>query len=484
MSKKKASGNPHLFENDEKDWDENADVVVIGSGFAGLAAAIEAHNAGASVMILEKMHAPGGNSIISDGGIAAAGTAMQKKLRIKDSPDLMYQDMLKAGLGINYPDLVRVVTEKSNEVLQWSIDYLGVKYLDRLDIFGGHSVPRCYTPIGVSGSTIIKQQLLKLNELGIKVRTRTYFKNFFTDSSGRVCGISIREDYNYKDVESGVDRYIRVKKAVILATGGFGSDVSFRVTQDPRLTEKIDTTNKPSATAEALKESFKIGAMPVQLSHIQLGPWASPDEKGYGVGPGFSDYIVFQYGLVVEPGTGKRLINELADRKTVSDAILNTRNPCIGIADTKAVEVSGWNIERCLEKGVVKSFNDLEELASFYNISYDTLKMTVEKFNSYVENRLDEEFGKPILPEASPITFSPYYGIRLWPKVHHTMGGIQINVRAQVIDVNQKPIQGLYAAGEVIGGIHGACRLGSCAITDCLVFGRISGRNAACENTF
>jgi flavocytochrome c len=482
MSKKNANINTHLLEDDEKDWNENADVVVIGSGFAGLAAAIEAHNAGASVIILEKMHAPGGNSIISDGGIAAAGTEMQKKLGIKDSPELMYQDMLKAGLGLNYPDLVRVVTEKSNEVLQWSIDYLGVKYLDRLDIFGGHSVPRCYTPIGISGSTIIKQQLLKLNELGIKVRTRAYFKNFFTDSSGKICGILIREDYNYKDADSGFDRYIRVKKAVILATGGFGSDVSFRVTQDPRLTAKVDTTNKPSATAEALKESLKIGAMPVHLSHIQLGPWASPDEKGYGVGPGFSEYIVFQYGLVVEPGTGKRFINELADRKTVSDAILNVGTPCIGIADAKAVETSGWNIERCLEKGVVKRFNDLEELASFYNISYATLKMTVEKFNSYVENRLDEDFGKPILPDASPIAFPPYYGIRLWPKVHHTMGGVQINVRGQVINVNHKPIKGLYAAGEVVGGIHGACRLGSCAITDCLVFGRISGRNAAMES--
>jgi succinate dehydrogenase/fumarate reductase flavoprotein subunit len=109
--------------------------------------------------------------------------------------------------------------------------------------------------------------------------------------------------------------------------------------------------------------------------------------------------------------------------------------------------------------------------------------LTVEKFNNYIENKLDEEFDKPILPEASPIAFPPYYGIRLWPKVHHTMGGVQINVRGQVINVHHKPINGLYAAGEVVGGIHGACRLGSCAITDCLVFGRISGRNAADENT-
>jgi len=139
-----------------ENWDEIADVVVIGSGFAGLTAAIEARNAGASVIIIEKMKARGGNSIISDGGIAAADTLMQEKAGIKDSPELMYSDMLKAGLGLNYPELVRVVAEQSNEALQWSIDYLGVKYLERVDQFGGHSVPRCYTPLNVSGSTIIQ----------------------------------------------------------------------------------------------------------------------------------------------------------------------------------------------------------------------------------------------------------------------------------------------------------------------------------------
>jgi flavocytochrome c len=475
-------GNMQVLRKPTGDWDEIADVVIIGSGFAGLAAAIEAHNTGASVIIIEKMNAPGGNSIISDGGIAAAGTAMQNKLGIKDSAELMYRDMLKAGLGLNHPDLVREVAEKSNEALQWSIDYLGVEYLDRVDTFGGHSVPRCYTAVGVSGSTIIKRQLLKLSELGMKVRTQTYFKNFITDSEDRICGMLAREDYNYRDSGSGVDKYIGARKAVILATGGFSSDVSFRVAQDPRLTEKVDTTNKPFATAEALKEALKIGATPVHLSHIQLGPWASPDEKGYGVGPGFSDYIVFQYGIVVEPGTGKRIVNELADRRTVSDAILNIGQPCIGIADIKAVEKSGWNIDRCLEKGVVKQFNQLQELASFYGLSQDALKATITKYNSSFENRIDEEFGKPILPNAAPIAFPPYYGIRLWPKVHHTMGGVQINVRGQVIDLNQHPIKGLYAAGEVTGGIHGACRLGSCAITECLVFGRICGRSAATEN--
>jgi len=136
-----------------------------------------------------------------------------------------------------------------------------------------------------------------------------------------------------------------------------------------------------------------------------------------------------------------------------------------------------------LKKGVVKTFGSLKELASFYGVPGDELRMTVERFNSFVFDKFDEEFGKPIIPRAEQLLYPPFYGMRLWPKVHYTMGGVQINVRGQVIDLNQRPIKGLYAAGEVTGGIHGACRLGGCSITDCFVFGRISGRNAATENT-
>jgi flavocytochrome c len=266
---------------------------------------------------------------------------------------------------------------------------------------------------------------------------------------------------------------------VILATGGFGSDVEFRVEQDPRLTAEVDTTNMPFATAEALKETLKLGAAPVDLSHIQLGPWSSPDEKGFGDGPVFADYIAFLYGLVVDPQTGRRFVNELGDRKIVSDAILDIGHPCIGIADDAAVKGQGWDISRALKKGVVKKFDSFQDLAVKYKIPLQELKTTVQRFNRFVVSGKDEDFGRPILPDASPVAVPPFYAIRLWPKVHFTMGGVQIDTSARVIDKDGKPIPGLYAAGEVTGGVHGACRLGSCAITECLVFGRIAGRNAA-----
>jgi succinate dehydrogenase/fumarate reductase flavoprotein subunit len=152
------------------------------------------------------------------------------------------------------------------------------------------------------------------------------------------------------------------------------------------------------------------------------------------------------------------------------------------VADAAAVKKSGWSIEHGLEKGVIKSFDQLEALGAYYGMALRDLETAVGRFNRFVEGGVDEDFGKPILPGALPLSHPPYYAVRLWPKVHYTMGGVQIDPRARVIDLHQQPIAGLYAAGEVTGGVHGACRLGSCAITDCVVFGRIAGQNCAAEN--
>ena len=460
---------------------ETYDVIVIGSGFAGLAAAIEACETGASVVVLEKMKAVGGNSVISDGGIAAAGTRLQAKYGFEDSPDLMYEDMMKAGLGLNDPELARLVADRSNEVFEWSIDHLEVNYMDRVDHFGGHSVHRCYTAEGRTGAAIIKKQVEKLKELDVEIRLGVAFESFVIDDDGRIKGVRAREGYKYRDPDAGSDFILMVGKAVILATGGFGADVDFRVKHDPRLTAGVDTTNTPHATAEGLMEALRLRAAPVDLSHIQLGPWTSPDEKGFGNGPVFADYIAFLYGLAVDPETGRRFVNELGDRKIVSDAILAVGHPCIGIADDNAVQTQGWDIGRALKKGVVKTFDSFQDLALEYGIPLAELKSTVQEFNRFVVSGRDEEFEKPILPDAAPVAKPPFYAVRLWPKVHFTMGGVRIDTGARVIDMDGHAIPGLYAAGEVTGGVHGACRLGSCAITECLVFGRIAGRNAAKE---
>ena len=460
----------------EIQWNEQVDILVVGSGFAGLTAAIEATQSGKNVVVIEKMKSAGGNSIISDGGIAAPDTRLQKKWSIEDSEQMMYDDMLKAGLGLNHPKLLHTVVANARSAFDWTIDILGVPYLDRVDIFGAHGVARCYTPEGVTGGTILKKMLQKINELGILILYSTSLRSIIIDKQGHIIGCTVLKEYDYK-TDIGTPANLRTQRGIILASGGYGADVAFRSIQDPRLDEKIQTTNKPFATAEVLKSALNIGAASVQLSQIQLGAWSSPDEHGFGHGPLFADYILFQYGVIVDPHKGRRFVNELGDRKQSADAILRIGHPCIGIADDKAVKYAGWDISKAIRKGVVKTFDSMNDLAAFYDMNAEALQASINRYNGFIQKGIDDDFQKPIVDEASPIEKAPFYAMRLWPKVHFTMGGLSINERAQVLDFNGNIIKGLYAAGEVVGGVHGASRLGSCAITECIVFGRIAGQN-------
>ncbi len=303
------------------------------------------------------------------------------------------------------------------------------------------------------------------------------------DESGAVIGVTAKKGYKFPDEKSGVPVAIKAKKAVVLASGGFGRDMVFRSIQDPKLDGTVDSTNHPGATAEGLLYAFSIGATPVQTSWIQLGPWTSPDEKGFGVATQFTAGIVFILSLMVDPKTGKRFVNELANRKVRADAILKTGHPAVGIVDSGMVKHSGRGgmLEKNLKRGTVKQFDSLEALAAGYGIPIKELKAQIDRYNSFVKSGKDEEFGKYIREGSPTLGTPPFYGVRIWPKVHHTMGGLQINEQARVIGLDHKPIPGLYAAGEVAGGIHGAVRLGSCATADCLIFGRIAGQNAAGE---
>jgi len=459
----------------ENKWDKKIDVLIVGSGFAGLAAAIEAKQAGKNVVVIEKMKSAGGNSIISDGGIAAPETELQKSYGILDSPKLMYEDMLTAGLGLNHPKLVDTLVTKAKEAFEWTINELQVPYMDRVDIFGGHSVARCYTPEGITGATMIKRMVLKLQALDIPIEYSTSLQSILLDENKQVIGAKLLCNFDYKSGQGQVQD-IKVRKGIILASGGYGADVDFRSIQDPRLDAEVMTTNKPFAKAEVLKESLRIGAGSVHLSQIQLGAWASPDEKGMGHGPLFADYILFQYGIIIDPETGKRVVNELGDRKMLSDTLLKIGHPCVGLADQTAVDIAGWDISKAIKKKVVRTFETFDDLAAFYGIDRLTLGETLNLYNSYVVKGVDSDYGKAIVEQAKIITRPPFYVMRLWPKVHFTMGGLLINEKAQVLDYNKVVIKGLYAAGEVVGGVHGASRLGSCAVTECIVFGRIAGK--------
>ena len=468
-----------------KKWDETFDVVVIGSGFAGLAAAIEARNAGAKdVLVLEKMPVYGGNSVINGGDFCAPGTKLQKENGVEDSPELMLKDMLKNGQYLNHPELAKTVAYNAKDAIEWTESYLGARYT-KLNYQGGHSVKRANGTISSSGSELTSKELAKAKELGVKVELRTKLVKFVSNKDGRIVGVEVRKDYKFPDDSKGKTAFIKAKRAVVLGSGGFSQDIKLRQIEDPRLTDKFGSTNHPGATGEALLAACIAGAMDVQMDWIQLGPWTSPDEKGFGDVPLFCEPLV-GYGLMINPETGKRFFKETGNRKERADAIILVGHPVIIMGDSYAVnkQVVPHRLKAAMENGAIKKFDALEDVAKSYNMPVDTFLKEVARWNSFVEKKQDDDFGCMIFKDAKPTVTGPFYVARLWPKVHHTMGGLVIDKNAQVMGFDLKPVKGLYAAGEVTGGVHGGVRLGGDAMADCIVFGRIAGKNAAGEKAW
>ena len=483
---------------DAKDvkFDEEWDVIIIGSGFAGLAAGLKAAQKGSKVLILEKMGRIGGNSVINGGGMAVANNPVQAKTNIKDSKELFIADCLKAGLGINHTELLETLVDRGMDAYNFLVEN-GVQFKEHCAHFGGHSVARSMLTTNDSGSGYIQPMLEKFEgfkDKGCELRRRAKFDDFVMDGE-RVAGVVIREEYKFDtnlysdDLEntSGTKKTLKAKKGVVLAAGGFCRDKFYRKLQDPRIPDDVDSTNHAGATAGVLLKAFEIGAYPVQVDWIQFGPWASPDEKGFGAAPILTQQGTFKYGIAVDVRTGKRFMNELADRKTRADAefkILRDDPKAypITFADTKMAfkDLSEEVISKGMASGkVVGECASLDEIASKYGVPADALKETVKKYNEGVKAKKDE-FGKQESALSEINEVGPFYVIRLSPKPHHTMGGLKINEKAEVISSKtNKPIPGLWAAGEITGGTHGASRLGTVAITDCIVFGMIAGENLA-----
>ena len=468
-------------------WDEVVDVIVIGSGFAGLAAAIEARKAGAKVVVLEKMPTPGGNSIINGGILTATGCPQQLKHGIKDSVDLLAQDILVAGAYLNDPAKVRVLAEHALSNYEWTVKELGVEYnLDAIGQEGGHSVPRYVFTKNGSGSGIVRKELDKCKELGVEVRLRAYVEHIIRDDKGRVVGLEVREGYRFPKKDSGKVKFIAARKGVVLCYGGFSADVKFRQMHDPKLTDKFSTTNQPGATGELWRETYNIGCAQIQNDWIQCGPWSNPKEKGMGIGWTFTQSAAAEYGLWVNT-KGQRFVNELANRKVRADAIMVEQangKKCFAICNEPNVQPlkkqrPGF-LEKMLERKIVEKYDSLEALAKAAGIKADALKAQVEEFNKVVKAKADPVWSRYINNDQVPLVEGPWYVCELQPKVHHCMGGLVTDDNCEVLDVrSDKPIGHLFAAGEATGGVHGAVRLGSVAILDCLVFGRLAGQKVA-----
>ena len=237
----------------------------------------------------------GGNSAINGGLFAAPGTPMQKKEGVEDSVDRMVNDQLLSGRGIADEGLLRHVASHAVEALQMTLD-AGSEYHPYLQQLGGHSVARTYQTSVSCGAGITQPLYKECKRIGVNTHNRSKFEGFLVGNKGEIVGVKMRQNYHFGEDQPGKVLNIRAKRGVIMATGGFAQNVDLRMAQDPTLTADVGCTNAPGATGEGMFEMFRLGAIPVHLAHIQSGPWASPDEGGFGY---VSNYSIFNLPLTV-----------------------------------------------------------------------------------------------------------------------------------------------------------------------------------------
>lgn len=455
---------------------QKKDVVVIGAGGAGLIAAIEAKNNGAqNVIVLEKMAFAGGNTLISGGEYAAPNNWVQVKKGLKDSNDTFYNDMLKGGDNEGNPKLVRVLADNALNGAEWLKDYINMTFEDRQMFFGGHSVERSLVPLGATGVEMISKLLAKAEELNIPVLYETPAVELIVDK-GRVTGVkALGEDKEYTFL---------AKDGVILASGGFGSNLEMRVKYNKDVDENILSTNTVGITGDGITMAEKIGAQLEDMPFIQTYPTCDPIS---GALLYFGDVRLIGGSILINQ-EGKRFVEELERRDVISMAIKNqTGNAAYQFCDEAQVKLSGVAEHHADEmnylfnnKLLVKA-DTIKEAADFFGIDAAELEKTVEKYNQYAKDGKDLEFNKR--GKLTPFEAKgPFYIMKAVPAVHHTMGGVKIDENARVINTKGEIIKGLYGAGEVTGDIHGTNRLGSDAIADITVFGRIAGQNVLKDN--
>ncbi|MEC4727413.1 flavocytochrome c [Shewanella sp. D64] len=463
-------------------WDEEHEVVIVGSGFAGLAAAVEAGKLGAKdIVVFEKLGVYGGNSTLNAGQACFADTDLQRKLGIKDSVDLMVQDQLASGRGYASEILLRHSAELGPYVYQLTKD-CGCVYRDHIINTGGTSVTRSHQVVERSGAGFIRPMLKTARSYGVKTKTRHKFEGLITTEDGTVLGIKVRKNYQTDHEDSGTLINVRAEKGVLIATGGFAANVAFRQALDPTLGDEVGHTNARGATGDGLIAMLAEGAMPIHLSFIQSGPWASPDEGGFGYGAGFSLYN-FPHSIAIDRNTGERFMNETADRKHRADLEIQRRDkdgkphPALLIAPKHEAQKDP-SMDNVLRYNVAWEFDSIEAIAKHFELPLKPFQKQVDDWNKYVKAGEDPQFGKRMNMGTGIYMTAPFIVQRLWPKVHYCQGGIQINTKAEVIAAkNGKPIPNLYAAGEVSGGVHGVSRLGGCSTPDCMAFGVTAARS-------
>ena len=446
------------------------DVVIVGAGGAGLVAAVEASQSGASVAVLEKTPSTGGNTLISGGGLNVPGSRQQKALGIEDSVESFCEDTLKGGDNLADPELVRVMAENALADADWLMDDIHVDFMsDRVQQFGGHSVPRALIPVGNKGTEMISKLQATAEANGVDIFFNTRGTELVMEN-GRVSAVKAENNGKTVTFEAG--------KGVILTTGGFASDVEMRKQYNPNYDERFMTTATLASTGDGIKMAQAVGAGVRDMEWIQVYPTCNPLT-------GIISYVANSRfdGAILVNTEGQRFIDEMGRRDVISNAILDQPEGFAYLVWGQEVETVGnmtqlhtQEFSQWQKDDLLYVADSIEDAAGHYGIDPAALRATVDAYNASIADGVDEDFNRG--GTLRTLSEGPFYIQKVVPSAHHTMGGLTINTDAQVLDTEGNPIEGLYAAGEVTGGIHGTNRLGGNAITDLVVFGRIAARSA------
>ena len=487
-----------------------ADVVVVGAGGAGMTAAITAAGEGKSVVILESQSMVGGNSVRATGGMNAGKTVYQdenefgesagveKTLKTAaekyadnetitalaktvseqwaayqanptgyfDSVELMELDTMIGGKGINDPELVETLCANSADAIDW-LDEHGIT-LHNVSSFGGASVKRIHRPVNAEGKTVsVGSYMIPLLEencekAGVKMMLDTTATEILTDANGAAVGV--------KATGASGETVTVNAKAVVLASGGFGANLDMVVKYKPEL-KGFMTTNAPGIQGQGIEMAQAIGAATVDMDQIQIHPTVEANTAALITEGLRGD------GAILINEEGQRFIDEVGTRDVVSAAeIAQTGSYSWLVVDQAMVDASSV-IQGYIKKGYTVTGATYEELGKAMGVDAAAFAETMDKWNGYVEAKNDPDFGRTSF--ANPLNTAPYYAVKVTAGVHHTMGGLKINANTEVLNEKGEVIPGLFAAGEVTGGVHGANRLGGNAVADFTVFGRIAGAAAS-----
>ncbi|WP_261641393.1 flavocytochrome c [Erwinia mallotivora] len=441
---------------------EAYDVVVVGSGGAGLAAAIQAHDEGARVLIVEKMPTLGGNTIKASAGMNAAETRFQRVKGIQDSKASFYAETLKGGRSLNNPALLHRFVENAPQAIEWLAGH-GIM-LNDITTTGGMSTDRTHRPRDGSavGSYLISGLMRNIARREITVMTDTTVTEIQSEQ-GEVCGLYLLNEEN--------EQLIIRTRNIIMATGGFSANSQMVVKYRPDL-DGFVTTNHKGATGGGIALLEHIGAGTVDMGEIQIHPTVEQN----------SSYLISESirggGAILVNQQGSRFCNEMETRDKVSAQIIALPEKNAWIVFDENVRIKNKAADEYIARGFVVSADSPRQLADKLGMSHHQLLATLERYNGFVEQQNDTDFGRKTAMR-NPLKAGPFYAIQIAPGVHHTMGGVTINPDTAVLDKQGQVIPGAFAAGEVVGGLHGGNRIGGNAVADIIIFGTLAGHQAA-----